>query len=321
MKAGWNLIVHSLKVFGKYPVLVLPLLIVWAVYAPVVLYTKYVFPWNNYDPSARLAVSFILIFIFSFTILMSCGVMLELIQQIEGGEKISISKALDELLAKDIGRILPLSLVWAIMWFLLSILQALLSKSRKGNDDGGYSAEQAAETLAGYGGFSFSAAFFKALGKGIRMIIFLMLPAICWEDLSFFKSAKKGIFVLRKHPIEFATGYALTYAAAIIVFLPPAIMFKLGTGSHGNPPLFLFTDHIWYGVIIYIGLAWSFCMYIEQMFSATLFLWHLKWENAVEAARSQGHPLPQFQDIPQPSLLDDINDLAKSGFQEGTIIR
>jgi hypothetical protein len=39
-----------------------------------------------------------------------------------------------------------------------------------------------------------------------------------------------------------------------------------------------FTEHQWMGLILYIGLAWSFSMHLEQMFSACLYLWHLKRE-------------------------------------------
>jgi len=84
-------------------------------------------------------------------------------------------------------------------------------------------------------------------------------------------------------------------------------MFQLGVGRHGNPPLIVFPQSVWVGVIIYIGFAWSFCMYLEQMFTATLYLVHLKWEEAVNAAKTQGKPSPSFRDVLQsPDRCDKV---------------
>jgi hypothetical protein len=125
------------------------------------------------------------------------------------------------------------------------------------------------------------AAFIDALKKGVRMVMFLIMPAIAWDNLGFFAATKKGLSVLRAHLGDFASGYALTYAAAAIVFLPPWIIFELRTGRHSNPPLIHFSDSVWVVTTIYVGLAWSFCIYLEQMFMAQLYLWHMKWERKV----------------------------------------
>ena len=203
---------------------------------------------------------------------------------------------------RDLARVFLLAMVWAIIWFALTLIECILSKNR-GNDDADFNAENAAKTLAGYGTFSLSRAFFDALEKGVRMVVFLILPAVAWNDMGVVAATKKGFSVLRAHLGDFARGYALTYAAAGIIFLPPGIVFELGTGRHGNPPLIHFPDLVWFGVILYIGFAWSFCMYLEQLFMAQLYLWNMKWEAAQAAARKQNLPLPLFQDVDQPFLL------------------
>lgn len=304
---GWQLILATLKILQRYPLFLIPIIIVWAIYAPIIIYLKYFFPWSSYSFGVDLGVVFFTLFIFSFIILFSCSVVLELIQQLETGKRLSLIGAFQETISKNMKKILPIALIWAIIWFILTIIEALLSKKKKGREE--FNAENAAKTLAGYGEFSFSRAFIEALEKGIRMVVFLILPAVAWEDLSFIMAIKKGFRVLKAHLAEFASGYALTYAAAVIVFLPPAIIFELGTGRHGNPPLIHFPDSVWTGVIIYIGFAWSFCMYLEQMFTASLYLWHLKWEKKVEVAKQQNQPLPDFKDVEQPSLLDNVPDL------------
>lgn len=304
---GWQLILSTLKILQKYPLFLIPIIIVWAIYVPIIIYLKYFFPWNSFSFGTDLGVVFLTLFIFSFIILFSCSIMLELIQQLETGKKLSLIGAFQETFSKNMIKILPIALIWAIFWFILTIIEVLLSKKKEGKEK--FNAENAAKTLAGYGEFSLSRAFFDALEKGIRMIVFLILPAVAWEDISFTQAIKKGFRVLKAHLLEFASGYALTYVAAVIVSLPPAIIFELGTGRDGNPPLIYFSDSVWTGVIIYIGFAWSFCMYLEQMFTANLYLWHLKWEKKVELARQQNQPLPDFKDVEQPSLLDNVPDL------------
>ncbi|MBI1977787.1 MAG: hypothetical protein HYS55_03445 [Candidatus Omnitrophica bacterium] len=304
---GWQLILSTLKILQRHPLFLIPIIVVWAIYAPIIIYLKYFFPWGSYNFGVDLGVVFLTLFILSFIILFSCSVVLELIQQLEGRKELSLIGAFQETVSKNMIKILPITLIWAIIWFILTIIEALLSRKKKGKED--FNAENVAKTLAGYSEFSLGRAFFEALEKGIRMIVFLILPAVVWEDLSFIMAIKKGFRILKAHLAEFASGYALTYAAAVIVFLPPAIIFELGTGQHSNPPLIHFPDSVWTGVTVYIGFAWSFCMYLEQMFTASLYLWHLKWERKVELAKKQGQPLPEFKDVERPSLLDNVPDL------------
>lgn len=298
---GWGLIVHSLNVFKSYPSFLLPILTVWAAYVPSVLYLKYEYRWEAHGLREDMAIVFLFIFGLSFAILMSCAVVLDMIRQIETGEP-SLSKALGKAFGKDMFRILPLAILWAVVWFLLTLIEAIFSKKRDDEDET-LTAQDAAETIANYRDFSFSSAFIEALKKGVRMVVFLIMPAIVWDNLGFYDATKKGLAVLRAHLSDFGAGYALTYAAAAVVFLPPAILFELGTGHHGNPPLMHFPSSVWVGAIIYMGLAWSFSIYLEQMFMAQLYLWHMKWQESVSQAKLNHQPLPGFSDVARPELL------------------
>lgn len=50
-------------------------------------------------------------------------------------------------------------------------------------------------------------------------------------------------------------------------------------------------------------------MYLEQLFMAQLYLWHQKWESAVEDAQKSGRPVPSLHDVDQPLLLAKVPDL------------
>ena len=300
---GWQLIVHSLNVFRAYPSFLVPICFVWIVYASGILYLRYSYAWHLYGATLDISVVFLFIFAVSFLILMSFTTVLEMIRQFES-DKPSFGKVVGKVVGKDMFRVLPLALVWAIIWFVLTLIEALLSKSRKDNSgDDALTAQNAAITLANYRSFSFSEAFVEALQKGVRMVMFLILPAIAWENLGVFKATKKGLAVLRAHLGLFGSGYALTYAAAAVAFLPVAIIFELGTRHHGNPPLVSFPDYVWVATIIYMGFAWSLSMYLEQMFMAQLYLWHLKWESETAKAIKEGKPPPVFNSVLRPELL------------------
>lgn len=302
VKNGWDLIKASIKVFNKYPIFLVPLFLVWLVYAPMILYLEYFFPWENFSFSEIVLIVFVVLFVFTLLLCFSCSMVLELIQQLETGRKFSLLKAMEETIGKNMINIIPLAIIWAIIWLILTIIEALLSKDKSGRDR--FTAQNAAKTLAGYGNFSFSRAFFEALNKSVRMVVFLILPAIAWEGLGFFRATRKGLGILKTNLSTFVTGFTLTYLAALIVFLPPSILFYFSEKMELTLP-----DFVWIIAIIYIGFAWSYSMYLEQMFTANLYLWHMKWEKEVEKAKQENRPLPSLRDVPRPSILDDVPDL------------
>lgn len=305
---GWAVLVQSVSIFKRYPVLLVPLIGAWAVYVPSVLFMRYGYDWKAGGLRADLSLVFLMILLLSFSILFSCGVVLDMIRQIETG-KPSLARAFVGRLGRDLPRIFLLSVAWAIIWFALTVLDAILSRRDKDDQDDALTAQNAAETIANYRSFSFSSAFVEALEKGVRMVMFLIMPGIVWEKLDTFAASKKGLAVLRAHLGDFGAGYALTYAASAIIFLPPAIMFQLGTRRHGHPPLIHFPDGVWIGVIIYMGFAWSLSIYLEQMFMAQLYLWHMKWEQEAREAAERNMDPPSFRSVKRPELLRDVSDL------------
>ena len=93
IKNGTGLIKECVKAFGKYPSLIIPLLVCWAIYAPVLVHFKFFFPWDNYSTGQQLAVVFFVILLFSFILSVSCLILLELIEQIETGKRLNIFSA------------------------------------------------------------------------------------------------------------------------------------------------------------------------------------------------------------------------------------
>ncbi len=308
---GLKIILNSISIFRSWPMLIVPLFLSWLVYAPSAIYFKYYYAWGQYSTSQNIFVAFGGIVLLSVTLCFSCSWLLEMLQDIEAGKSVSLLNTFKRVFFENFKAILPVAIIWAFLWFLLSVISLLLGKKDKDSDEE-LTAQSAAEALAGYESFSFSKAFIDALKKGIRMIVFLIMPAIAWENLGAFDAIKKGVAVFRARLKQFSIGYLLTYAASALVFLPAGVMFILGSkDKHGGDPLIVFSDEAWMMLIFYIGFAWSFSMYLEQMFTASLYMWHLKWESLCKEAKIKGYALPEFHDVQPPQILKTLPELKK----------
>lgn len=138
------------------------------------------------------------------------------------------------------------------------------------------------------------------------MVVFLIMPAIAWEGLGPIAATKKSFFILRTRLKQFATGYALTFAAAVVIFLPVYLINDLFDRLDLEVP-----DGLWVLEVIYIGFGWSFSLYIEQMFMAGLYIWHIKWEWLCKEAEKKGAPVPEFTAIRPPEILKALPELKR----------
>ncbi len=303
IKNGGALFGAVLEVATKHPVLIIPLLLVWSVYAPLVIYLYFYFDWGNASTFSAIGAGFGSIFAISVLLSWSCFILLEQIRLIETGQKAKLLLPV-VVATKNVGRALPITLAWASMWFLITVAEMMIRPKDSGNDQQA-TPEGIARTLGGDGAFSISGAFFDALKKGVRMIAFLIFPAIAWEQEK--RPIRRGLGVARSHKTEFASGFVLTEIAAAIVFIPPAIVFAIADNTD-----VVVSDDVWVTVIVYCGFAWSFSLLLEQIFTAELYLWDMKWREACAAAKKIGQPLPKLGDVPRPSILDDRAELLPS---------
>ena len=302
---GWHLMAQSVQVLFAHPKFLVPLLFCWIVYAPLFLYMVYLHPWELLTTTTALLSVFGAIFFLSLVLTLTCHVLLEMIQQIESDQPVSLMSALSDAVSRNLLKSLPIIVVWSILWFLLTVIDVLVSgKDDEGPDE--LTLEGAARTLGGdVGGFRLSRAFFRLLNKAVRMTVFLILPSIAWEDQGPVQASKRGLTALRTHIIEFATGFVSSELIALVVFLPVTILFTVVAESE-----LVVSSTVWIIVIVYLAFAWSFSLYIEQMFAAELYLWHLMWLQASENAAEKNRQLPALSDVQRPSLLDGMPEFA-----------
>lgn len=145
---GTGLIKGAICALWMYPRMLVPLLVCWLVYAPVLIGLRFFVPWGAFSFGQQVGIVFCCILLFSILLSWSAFVLLELLRQIEMNEHKSLPRALGKSLS-NVTTALPIAIAWALIWFVLAILEAVL---RRGSDDGeeSFSAEGAAETLAGW---------------------------------------------------------------------------------------------------------------------------------------------------------------------------
>ncbi len=291
---GWKTFKDSIAFIFKKPVFLIPIFFSWIVVATVVLYNRYYFPEFQSFWFIVLYIYFLIV-IMSFSIIFVNTIMLELIQQIETGKKTSFSKALKETLGSNLIKIIPIALIWALVWLFIVILRALTSKARKGGK-AQPSARDAARTLSGMNSpFSLSRLGLSMMEKAIRMTVFLALPAVAWENQGPFSAFKKSFSIIKKHPVQFLTSYSLTFVAGVVMALPLIPIYILDELEVVLPSI------VWVAVIIYVGIIWTLEVYLEQMSVGMLYLWHMKWLKK----GGQG----ELSSVKKPDLFDEIHEL------------
>lgn len=301
IKNSFQLIKASFVTFRKFPILAFPIFVVWLIYAPLIIYFKWHFDWEIYNSKAQFMIMFLILYFLAFILSLSCSTMLELIQQKETGQKFNLLKAIGITLSYNLVPIMFLSLIWAIVWFLLVALK-ILTKNKDNNSEE-ENAENIARTLSGGSDGSLFSFSIDVLIKGVRMIAFLIIPAFAWENMGIRESFVRGYEILRERKSEFIAGFTLSLAVELVIFLPAGIMFYLSDKG------MVFQDWSWFICIFYIGLAWSYSIYLEQMFAAELYLWQMSYEKEFKKALKNKSPWPKFEEVRIPSIVDNIPDL------------
>ncbi len=284
---------HSIVILFKKPVFLVPIAVSWFAFAAVALFFRYA-PLDELPLIVFFALLFGAVFFLAYSLCFACAWMLELVQRIEQGKPADLGDSFSEVLSKDAISILPIAILWSIIWFVLIIIKAIASKFK--SEKNKPSMEDAAKTLGGANANPFS-----WLGLGIelfeqllRMAVFATLPAICWEDKGPGDAIRRAITIIRRHPATFLSIYSFTLIAGAIIFLPLYIFFQI---APDNLP-----DFVWLLAIGYAFMAWTLSMYLEEMNIALYYLWYLKWEKA----GGQG----DLSSVEKPDLLDNVPDLA-----------
>lgn len=194
--SGLDILCTATKILDKFPALYFPIVISWIFYAIATIYFKYYFNWEPLSFQETLITAFLIIIGFCVLFSISSFILLEFIQQIETGNKINFVKAINKVFFKDLYKAFPIMVVWAIIWLVLSILEAFINSNNNDNDQISY--ENVAKTLGGYHKFSLLGLSLDLIDSGFRLIVFFIYPAIAWENEGSLNATKKRIFSYKK---------------------------------------------------------------------------------------------------------------------------
>jgi hypothetical protein len=215
-------------------------------------------------------------------------VVLELLEQHETNGKMRIGKALIDAIFKDLIRALPVILIWSMIQFILMIIDSIFS--------GGKNKRR---------GFLSISTLIRAITRGIRMAVMMILASVAWEQLPIIKSYKKGLNVFQDNFVEATSAVTISPLISYVCILP-LILAVLVIDS------LEITVGIWfsYAAVIYLTIVYSIGLLIEQIFVAELYLWYKAYENEVDIARMNNDYAPNsLKDIKRPSLLNDVPDM------------
>lgn len=295
IKSSFGIISETFKSIGKYPILLLPIFITWVMIAALVIYINYYFTFPEVDWQIYL-ICFLIFWFVSFVLTFTSWIMVEIVRQIETDWNINFWIAFSSNL-ENIWKLLGLSFIWALLWFILVVIEAILSKAKeKSSWNWNINYEWVARTL-GWDGWVFSWLWLQVIKDVLRLAVFLSVPAMLWEKKWVFSWIKEWAKIIWKHPVEFLWIYWSMLLIGILMALPLAIIFSISDSWTG------LSNVIWISVIIYEWVIWTFSMYMEQMSTTLLFLWHMKWENQKV---SEWDNLKSISKIEKPSLTDDI---------------
>lgn len=323
IKSSFRILAGAIKAMFRHPIVLVPLFILWGVYILGAYFYYYKVDFSrlkkeHFDYSYGLILLCSGLIINALTILISCSILMEIIQQKETGKRINLGKAIADTFLKNGFKLILLSIIWLILFLLLGIIQWIVKRKinqtvrRTGiRNISAKGITMNADTLQDMTGIhteSVLSALFKGLARGIRMMCFLIVPAFAWENLGFGKSLSRGTRILKARIHEFITGFALSSLIKYLIGLPIGVMiyFAYKKGYH-------FDSWQLIAVALYALFTWSFMIFLEQFFIAELYLWQLKYERACVIAGEQGVPMPSIESIERPSFLDDMPDLMDVG--------
>ncbi len=285
-----GVLMTSLDYFFKHPVTFVPISICWVFVAFIGIYVRYFCGWDHFSTALKFLVIYLEIIAFAFIISISGLVLLELMEQYENRGRASIFKAFYDCVTKDLIRALPTIIIWSLLWFIIEVIDLLITymfRKIKHNSydeprryEDRFSLENAALTLSGmeaqdgnYYAPSSLRMMIKLFKKGLRMVAFIVLAAIAWEKIKPVTAMKKGLAALNAGYSEFVKSFGLTWGFQASLMIP--LLFVLLPTMLGAS----FPDLLWIVIIIYIGFAQSLGMLVEQLSMAHLYLWFKTFEN------------------------------------------
>lgn len=273
MTATFEILRRDVEMIIMHPALLIPMLIGWIFQAASVIYFKYYFNWSRFPLSTSLLIVFAAVTAFCMVVSVCCLILLEGIKQIDNKEESNLFKAVSDAFRKDLKKAFPIVALWAIILFIILVIEVIWLALTKREDEGSNSSslislKDISETLAGYNpNRSFSISYWlEYLRRGIRLVAFFTYSVIVFDKKCGANPIKRVFLLLKGNVTKFLSGFFLTEFFVIIICSPVSIVFCLSRKG-----IISLSDACHIALISYIGLATSVYLSLQQIFASRLY--------------------------------------------------
>ena len=276
----WNTLRQCLRFLVQHHPVALPLLGAWFAAVGILFHGIPRIPWTRLDFTSALLAIWALNAAVNVVTLFACSMLLEFLQHQETGRPLRMGRAFLDTLFRNGWVLLPLAAVWSLVQIVLWTLEILSRRKDRGT--------------------STAEAWFDTLLKGLRMGLFLTLPAVAWENAGPIAALRRANRLMNRHFGSFLGAMALSALFVAIVGLPVTIGWLAAPEwMRSHLPI----------VIGAAAILWVLKIYLEQMMMAELYLWARcsEWDEFRKAQDPLGRREPAAEIV--PSLFNGIPDL------------
>jgi hypothetical protein len=291
---GMEFLRDTIDVFTAFPAIILPIsfsiltyfIVIYLLYWDLILVAKYL--------SMETLFSLIITSSVIFSICFSVGTLisLEVIKQIAEGNEPSLISAVYEFFTQDLLKAIPIISIWMIFTAIVTILYMLIQRLP-------IIIKEIVSSI------------FDLIMTATRLFLFLIYPAIIWEEKNTFKAINDSYKLIRNNKVEFCSGIVIsTVATFILEILSLPVLFILvlivffkyySTDGYDIQALKTFLYIIEAGAACIIV---AFSLFIEQMFSTLLYIWIKTWRKEVFKAALEKKPIPKLIEIEKPDFFN-----------------
>lgn len=293
--AGFETYWNNVKFIVKHPFMLIPFIIALLASSYLVYYISGMVDIDALTTIEMLGLAFLFTVITTFFISITALFVLELLEQHETNGQMKPGKALKDMLTKDLWRALPFIIVWAIIDFIIMLLLAMVEAS-KDDDDSYRKRRRDRRRTQGL----------KLFQTTIRMGTMTIFTIIAWENRSIKESYQKGMQVFKDKILVLIGGSALSRVTSLIMLGPVIGLYLIAYYTEIDMTV------IYYIIMIYLVISWSFGRLVEQLYVSEYYLWYYKFEEAQEDAKRYHKEVPKgMHDIEKPSFSDNVLALEK----------
>lgn len=306
LESGWYTFKKTVKFSFRNPLLLLPMLLAVA----GVVYGSY-YGVVELDLLAMPIYYMVAYYVVVATIVISLSslILLELLEQKETHGKMNVFKAVFDAVVFDLWRTLPLIVVWAVLKFLVSMLEVMVMLAKAKSKDRNRSSYRRRRTSRR------TSNFLTIIQTGIRLASMTVLTAVAWEPINPFKAIGKGVRVYREQLGEVAVGVGLSNVLKLVMLIPSIGAYYLMDSAYaGDIP-----SEGYLAILIYFGVIWAITLMVEQIYVAELYIWYKVFEGETRNAELEGYDKPSsMRDVKErPSLFDNVASFADENKTKG----